>query len=153
MVGYILGNTLSANGSVSRGVADMDANNYMNNVVERTKIQRVEGTIQFEENEVAVALPDDSLVSMNFWGFHPNIFPVIKSQFLQFVKDNPDNPKAEFYIPLVANSMVQEGSVRLKVLTSHDKWHGVTYQEDKPDVMKALQELTDKGNYPSPLWQ
>lgn len=152
MVGYVLNNTLSANGSVSRGVADMDDSSYLRTVVERHKIEKIDGTISHELEGVKHPLPEEALVSMNFWGFHPNIFEEIRVQFLQFVKENPDDPKAEFYIPLVANRMVQSGAVTLKVLTSRDQWFGVTYQEDKPDVLAALERMTSEGVYPSPLW-
>ena len=153
MVGYVLQNTLSANGSVSRGVADMNADHYLNTVVERHKIQRIDGTISHELEGAKHPLSDEALVSMNFWGFHPNIFEEIRTQFLEFVKENPDNPRAEFYIPLVANRMVQNGQVKLKVLTSRDQWYGVTYQEDKPDVLAAMERLSAEGQYPSPLWK
>ncbi|MEM9824088.1 MAG: sugar phosphate nucleotidyltransferase [Bacteroidota bacterium] len=153
MVGYVLQNTLSANGSVSRGVADMDGEHYLKTVVERHKIERIDGTISHELEGLKHPLSDEALVSMNFWGFHPNIFAEIRTQFLAFVKDNPDDPKAEFYIPLVANRMVQRGQVKLKVLTSRDQWYGVTYQEDKPDVLAALERMTAEGRYPSPLWK
>ncbi len=149
LVGYVLGNTLSDNGSVSRGVAEMDENQNMITVVERTKIERENGKIYFTGEEGKVELDEESLVSMNFWGFHPNIFPVIRKMFIEFVKERGHEPKSEFFIPLVVNQQIQDGTCSYKVLTSRDLWHGVTYQEDKPGVMKALAEMT---NYPAPLW-
>jgi len=149
LVGYILGNTLSENGSVSRGVAEMDADKNMITVVERTKIAKEDGKIFFMGADGKVELDKDSLVSMNFWGFHPSIFPVIRKEFIQFVKAHGHEPKSEFFIPLFVNQQIQDGSCQYKVLTSHDKWHGVTYQEDKPDVMKALAGMEE---YPKPLW-
>lgn len=152
MVGYILNKTLSDNGSVSRGVADMDENNYLKTVIERHKIHKKNNVISHLVGETRYALTEDTLVSMNFWGFHPNIFEEIRTQFLEFVKENPDNPKAEFYIPLVANRMVVNKQVALKVLTSEAQWFGVTYQADKPDVLAALETMHNNKTYPSPLW-
>jgi len=149
LVGYVLGNTLSDNGSVSRGVAEMDEHHNMVTVVERTKIERDNGKIYYSGAEGKIALDSESLVSMNFWGFHPNIFPVIREMFIKFVKERGHEPKSEFFIPLVVNEQIQKGSCTYKVLTSRDLWHGVTYQEDKPGVMKALAAMTD---YPAPLW-
>lgn len=149
LVGYILGNTLSDNGSVSRGVAEMDADKNMITVVERTKIAKEDGKIFFTGDDGKVELDKDSLVSMNFWGFHPSIFPVIRKQFIEFVKERGHEPRSEFFIPLFVNKQIQEGTCNYKVLTSRDKWHGVTYQEDKPDVMKALAGMDE---YPKPLW-
>jgi len=149
LVGYILGNTLSDNGSVSRGVAEMDAQKNMITVVERTKIEKDNGKIYFSGEEGKVELAKDSLVSMNFWGFHPSIFPVIRKMFIEFVKERGHEPKSEFFIPLFVNQQIQDGTSKYKVLTSHDKWHGVTYQEDKPDVVKALAAMHE---YPKPLW-
>ncbi|MEL6866327.1 MAG: sugar phosphate nucleotidyltransferase, partial [Bacteroidota bacterium] len=105
MIGFVLANTLSANGSVSRGVCAMDTSNVLETVVERTKIQRENGTIYYYENEQRQALADSSLVSMNFWGFHPSVFKYIHEQFIEFVENNRDNPKAEFFIPLVVNNL------------------------------------------------
>lgn len=152
MVGYILNKTLSDNGSVSRGVADMDENNYLKTVIERHKIHKKNNVISHLVDQTRYYLPEETLVSMNFWGFHPNIFEEIRTQFLEFVKENPDNPKAEFYIPLVANRMVVNKQVALKVLTSEAQWFGVTYQADKPDVLAALETMHNNKVYPTPLW-
>lgn len=153
MVGFILEKTLSDNGSVSRGVCQMNEKQVLETVVERTKVQRIDGTVYFEENEERVALSDKSLVSMNLWGFHPNIFKIIREDFIAFVKENFDSPKAEFYIPLVVNRLVDANAIDCHVLTSYEKWYGVTYKEDKEGVQDALLTLTESGKYPNPLWQ
>ncbi len=153
MVGYELKNTLSDHGSVSRGVCSMDENNYLTNVVERTKVQRENGTIFFtHEDGRKEALPDNTLVSMNFWGFHPNVFEIIRQHFIEFVRAHTDQPRAEFFIPLVVNRLIREGKIKLSVLPNREQWYGVTYREDKPIVQKAFAELTAADHYPSPLW-
>ena len=153
MVGFILSKTLSDNGSVSRGVCQMNEQKVLETVVERTKIERQNGTIYFTDGEEQIALDDNSLVSMNLWGFHPNIFEIIRKHFIEFVKENKENPRAEFYIPLVVNRLVDEGKIDCHVLTSYEKWYGVTYKEDKEGVQKALSGLTTQGKYPDPLWK
>jgi len=153
MIGYVIGKTLSDNGSVSRGVAQMDANNFMTDVVERTKVERIDGTIYYQDDAGEKhPLSDDNLVSMNFWGFHPNIFDVLRSDFAGFVKENGDQPKAEFFIPLVTNRLIQEGAIQLSVIANDEKWYGVTYKEDKEPVQNAFAGLTKAGTYPTPLW-
>lgn len=153
MVGYQLAKTLSEAGHVNRGVAAMDEQGYLTEVVERHKVQWKDGRIFYEEDSQLQPLPIDSLVSMNIWGFHPNIFEIFRQDFIQFAKENRDNPKAEFYIPLVINRLVKEGQVKLTVLPNDEKWYGVTYQEDKPLVQDAFRKLTDEGKYPEPLWK
>ena len=130
----------------------MDENNYLKTVIERHKIHKKNNVISHLVDQTRYYLPEETLVSMNFWGFHPNIFEEIRTQFLEFVKENPDNPKAEFYIPLVANRMVVNKQVALKVLTSEAQWFGVTYQADKPDVLAALETMHNNKVYPTPLW-
>lgn len=152
MIGYPLRNTLSDYGSVSRGVCETDENSFLTSVVERHKVQRENGTISYEENGQRHRLRDDALVSMNFWGFHPSVFEHMRMHFIEFVQENRDNPKAEFYIPLVVNRLIQEGKIRLSVLPNEEQWYGVTYQEDKPLVQEAFRKLTGEGRYPSPLW-
>ena len=154
MIGYQLTKTLSDHGSVSRGVAAMDEHQLMTEVTERHKIRRMEdGIIYFDsESDNRTPLPENSLVSMNFWGFHPNIFPIIREQFIDFVKETSGNPKAEFYIPLVINQLVQDNRIKCAVLPSDEQWYGVTYQEDKPIVQDFFQRLTAEGIYPAPVW-
>ena len=152
MVGFHLKNTISENGSVSRGVCSTDKNDYLSTVTERTSIRRIDKTICYEENGEKIFLKDDTIVSMNLWGFHNNIFEHTRKMFVDFVKNNPEDPKAEFYIPLVANDLLEKKAIELKVLTSTEKWYGVTYKEDKDDVVTAMKNLHSSGKYPKALW-
>lgn len=154
MVGFEMAKTLSDNGSVSRGVCEMNAENILETVVERHKVERIDGQVYFELEEQKVPLPEDSLVSMNLWGFHHSIFEEIREHFIRFVNvpENRDNPKSEFYIPLVVNDQMEKGNMKVSVLHSSEKWYGVTYKEDKASVQKALAGLNESGVYPNPLW-
>ncbi|MDB4505992.1 sugar phosphate nucleotidyltransferase, partial [Saprospiraceae bacterium] len=152
MVGFHLKNTISENGSVSRGVCSTDKNDCLSTVTERTSIRRIDKTICYEENGEKIFLKDDTIVSMNLWGFHNNIFEHTRKMFVDFVKNNPEDPKAEFYIPLVANDLLEKKAIELKVLTSTEKWYGVTYKEDKDDVVTAMKNLHSSGKYPKALW-
>ena len=152
MVGYILNNTLSDNGSVSRGVCATDDHDYLSSVTERTKIEKKEGIIYFEDEQGSHSLAENTVVSMNFFGFHPSIFKPLRTQFHAFIAANRDKPKGEFFIPLTVDALIKSGEITMKVLTSNDKWYGVTYQEDKPVVQEAFQRLVDNKLYPSPLW-
>lgn len=153
MVGYVISNTLSDHGTVNRGVAAMDDDHYLTEVNERLKIQRVEGEISYlGEDDQRYPLKDDDLVSMNFWGFHPAIFDVIRQQFADFVHANKDKPRAEFFIPLFVDQQINSGEAKVKVLVSNDRWYGVTYREDKPIVQKAFSKLIEEDRYPAPLW-
>ena len=152
MIGYVLQNTLSENGSVSRGVCSTDENQFLMDVVERTKIQREGDKIYFQDEATKMELPADAPVSMNFWGFHPNVFVKAKEYFKEFISKNAGNPKAEYYIPIFVNRMLEEKRIKMTVLSSNDRWFGVTYIEDRPDVVREFKELSQKGVYPSPLW-
>jgi UTP-glucose-1-phosphate uridylyltransferase len=154
MVGYVLKNTLSDHGTVNRGVCEADENNHLVDVVERLKIGRADDQKVYYAGDdgASVEVSEDAIVSMNFWGFHQNIFGVIREQFIEFVKENKANPSAEFYIPLVVNNQINSGAVKLSVLTSNDNWYGVTYIEDKPIVQRAFDNLFKNNVYPKPLW-
>ena len=154
MVGYVLKNTLSDHGSVNRGVCVADENNHLVDVVERHKIARADDQkVYFTDDDgSSVEVSEGAIVSMNFWGFHQNIFDVMRKQFVEFAEANKANPKSEFYIPLVANTQINNGEAKLSVLTSNDNWHGVTYKADKPIVQKAFDKLFKDGTYPSSLW-
>ena len=153
MVAYRLGNTLSENGSVSRGVCSVSSEGFLTDVVERTKIERMHDGIHFiDETGDRHFLADQTPVSMNFWGFHPTVLQEIESQFRTFVASNLDKPKAEFYIPTVVNQLIKSGKIQLQVLTSESQWYGVTYPEDKDTVQGALREMAEKGMYPKGLW-
>ncbi|PHN04224.1 nucleotidyltransferase family protein [Flavilitoribacter nigricans] len=153
MVGYVISNTLSDHGTVNRGVAAMDDDHYLTEVNERLKIQRIEGEISYlGDDDQRYPLQDDDLVSMNFWGFHPAIFDVIRKQFAEFVHENKDKPRAEFFIPLFVDQQINSGEAKVKVLVSNDRWYGVTYREDKPIVQQAFGKLIEEERYPAPLW-
>lgn len=153
MIGYQLDKTLSEAGFVNRGVCEVDANGYLTDVVERHRIQRENGSIVYEEEGGRYALDSSVLVSMNFWGFHPNLFDALRGQFLEFVEANRDNPRAEFYIPSSVNLLIKSGAVHLSVLPNDEKWYGVTYREDREMVESAFLELVQKGKYPMSLWE
>lgn len=154
MVGFRIENTLTENGHVARGVCKIE-NGYMIDIVERTKIMYRDGKIMFtEDGESWEEIPEGTPVSMNLWGFTPEIFTEIESRFTDFLKKNADNPlKCEYYIPFVVDELVKEGKARVKALTTPEKWYGVTYKEDKQSVMDALEEKNEKGIYPAPLWK
>ncbi len=151
MVGYKLKNTLSDNGSVSRGVCSSE-NGFLTDVVERTNIYKKENKVVFEENDTPLGIPEDSVVSMNFWGFSPRFFSQMENDFKKFIVENAENLKAEFYIPLVANNLITRNEARVKVLSSDAEWFGITYKEDKEETIKKVSQLVENGFYPSSLW-
>lgn len=138
MVAYKLGNTLSENGAVSRGVCTVDGEGFLSGVTERTKIERSETGIQFADEAGRHFLADHTPVSMNLWGLHHTVMEEIDQQFRAFVMANLDKPRAEFYIPTVINNLIESGKIRLRVLHSDSQWYGVTYPEDKETVRAAL---------------
>ena len=152
MVGYTLKNVLSENGSVSRGCGEQDSNGYLKSVVERTTIIKENGKIISKEKDNELELNPNTPVSMNFWGFHPNIFNLIEKFFHEFLKENGKNPKAEFFIPIIGNQMIKQGLGKVKVIEGGDIWFGVTYKEDKDEVSGKINELVNRGVYPKKLW-
>jgi NDP-sugar pyrophosphorylase family protein len=152
MVAYTLKNVLSEHGSVSRGCGEQDANGYLKSVVERITIVKENGKIISKEKDGDLVMNPETPTSMNFWGFHPTIFPIIEKMFEEFLKENSSNLKAEFFIPLVGNKMIQQGVGKVKVLGGGDIWFGVTYKEDKEEVSGKILELVNKGEYPRSLW-
>ena len=152
MVGFLLGNTVSANGSVSRGVCVTDENSNLVSVTERTCIEPYDGGIHYTEDGGAnwTDLPADTVVSMNLWGFTPGYVAEAKAGFVAFLKANlPVNPlKCEYYLPSVVTAALQRGDADVHVLTSPDKWHGITYREDKPELVAALRQMSEDGLYP-----
>ena len=152
IIGYMLNKTLSDHGTVSRGVCEVDANNNLISINERTSLAGKDNKIFYEEGGVQVEVPVDSSVSMNFWCFHPDIFPLIEKLFAQFVKENKDNIKAEFFIPIIGDHMISEEGGKIKVIPTTSQWFGVTYKEDAPSVKSSLRALIEKGEYPSSLW-
>jgi len=152
MIGYQLKNVLSDHGSVSRGVGEKDGSGFLKSVVERVTIVKENGKIISKEKEGDRELSADAPTSMNFWGFHPNIFPLTSSMFDEFLKNNHQNIKAEFYIPLIANEMINQNKGKIKVLGGGNIWFGVTYKEDKEEVSNRIKDLIKKGDYPEKLW-
>ncbi len=172
MVGYRIENTLTENGSVARGVCTADENGFLREITERTKIQRNQGKIQYFEEDDALHtdskgdwkddpqggrwtdIAEGTLVSMNLWGFTEGMMEELSLRFPAFLdRTLPENPlKGEFFLPFVVDELIREGGASVKVLTSSDKWHGVTYREDRDSVMRALAEMKAQGRYPFDLW-
>lgn len=157
MVGYELGKTVTDNGSVSRGVCQVNEKQELISVTERTRIEKRDGGIAFTEDDGASWTPmeEDTTVSMNMWGFSASILQEIKNRFPAFLEEGlKTNPlKCECYLPAIVSELLAEEKATVTVLKSHDKWHGVTYKEDKPVVVKAIQDLKDSGLYPEYLWK
>lgn len=157
MVGYRLENTLTENGYVSRGVCVTDDEGYLRGINERTHIEKRGAGAAYTEDGGAswTELPADAAVSMNMWGFSADILEELKKRFAVFLEENLEkNPlKSEFFLPFVVDELLEEKKATVKVLKSADKWYGVTYKEDKPMVMAAVQNLKDQGLYPQKLWQ
>lgn len=153
MVAYKLKNTLSDFGTVSRGVCTQNSENYLETIVERTAIAKTAEGAAYTDETGEHKLDLDTLVSMNFFGFTPDFLSYLEDGFKKFLDTQAQtNIKAEFYIPLMVNNLINEKKARLKVLSSDAVWFGVTYKEDKPDVVKKIQNLIDKGIYPKVLW-
>ena len=156
MVSYLLKNTITENGHVARGICSVDENGYLADIVERTKIMRVDGKISYTEDEKRwTPLEEDTPVSMNFWGYTGEMMKELVQRFPEFLDEalKNDPEKAEYLIPKVTDNLIKEGKATCRVLTSGDRWYGVTYREDKENVMNALQSLKDKGLYPDVLWK
>lgn len=142
MVGYQLNKTLSDFGTVSRGICVADEHRHLKEVTEMTKIRRYDDGIKnITEDGIVTLLPEAVPVSMNFWGFMPNIFGLIESMFVDFLKKNNSNPKSEFFIPLIVTHLIQSNAATVEVLESDAEWFGVTYQEDRPFVVEKLKSL------------
>ena len=153
MVGYRVANTLSDFGAVSRGVCEPDAGSFLVDVVERTHIERYEAGIAYKnEQDNIVLIPDDTFVSMNFWGFTPTFFSFLNQGFEAFIKKNAENLKAEFYIPSVVNDLIKSQQATVRILHCNEKWFGMTYKEDRETVVKSIRELVKLGVYPEKLW-
>lgn len=157
MVGYEVQNTLTENGHVARGVCQVDADGNLQDIVERTKIMHRNGGIAFMEDDgdTWTELSEGTTVSMNFWGFTQSFVHEMEERFPAFLdKALAENPlKGEYFLPGVVDQLIKEDKASIKVLKSQDKWYGVTYKEDKPGVVNALQSMKDKGIYPEKLWK
>ena len=153
MAGFVMGNTLSDNGIVTRGLCKVDAAGNLLDVEEMYAIER-KGDVAAAKNGAGepVELALNSAVSMNMWGFTPDFLDALKDGFVDFLKDNSENPKAEYMLPEVVGALLREKKASVKVLPTNDKWFGVTYKEDKEKVVRSLQELIDKGQYPASLY-
>jgi choline kinase len=153
ILGYELANTLSENGTVSRGVCSLDQNDYLTQIKERTKIYRKEdGQIVFEEEGVETPLQEDTRVSMNFMCFAPGFIDLCEKEFALFLEQQGQALKSEFYIPYVAGRFSELNLGKVKVLPTNAKWFGVTYKEDAPGVKANVQALVDSKVYPNSLW-
>jgi len=156
MVGFQLGKTVTDNGSVARGVCVTNSQGYLAKVDERTRIEKYDGGIHYTtDGENWVDLPEDTIVSMNMWGFKPSFLEELEAGFPAFLdKALAENPmKGEYFLPFMVDNLIQSGKAGVKVLTSPDQWYGVTYAADKPVVVAALKEKTAEGNYPDGLWK
>ncbi|MBP3412438.1 MAG: nucleotidyltransferase [Oscillospiraceae bacterium] len=156
MVGYRLENTLTENGSVARGVCCADEKGFLKDIVERTKIVKQGDKAAYtEDGETFVELPMDSIVSMNLWGFRREALDGFEAKFRDFLTNTmPSNPlKAEFFLPKIVSDMIEENTGTIRVLSSDARWHGVTYKEDLPSVVAAVQAMKDAGKYPEYLWR
>ena len=155
MVGFRVGNTLSENGTVARGVCSTDENGLLTTVVERTEIMRVDGKVCYKDEQGQwVAIADNTPVSMNMWGFTPDYFDYSEAYFKEFLSDekNQTNLKAEFFIPLMVNKLVNDKTATVKVLDTTSKWFGVTYSADREGTVERIQSLINEGVYPAKLF-
>jgi NDP-sugar pyrophosphorylase family protein len=152
MVGYTLKNVLSEHGSVSRGCGERDEQGFLKTVIERTTIVKENGKIVAKEKEGDLVLSPETPTSMNFWGFHPNVFDLAQQLFDEFLQSNHQNLKSEFYIPIIVNEMIKRNKGKVKVISGGTTWFGVTYQEDKEAVSSKIAALVKKGDYPEKLW-
>ena len=153
MVGFRICNTLSENGTVARGVCAKNEAGMLTDVVERTEIMRVDGTICYkDENGEWQPVGEETPVSMNFWGFTPDYFGYSEAQFVDFLKENIEKPKSEFFIPLVVDTLINSGKATCEVLDTTAKWFGVTYAADRPGTVEKIQALVDAGEYPNKLF-
>ena len=156
MVGYLLKNTVTENGTVARGVCEETADHFLTQVTERTKIEKGEPPRYTEDDGATwTDLSADTIVSMNMWGFTRSFLDEALARFPAFLdKALAENPeKGEYFLPTVVSQLIDEGKARVKVLRSEDKWYGVTYREDKPTVVAAITEKTAAGLYPDRLWE
>jgi NDP-sugar pyrophosphorylase family protein len=153
IIGYDLAKTLSENGSVSRGVCEVDINNNLVSIHERTKIYRnEEGKITYEEGGKTFQVPDESKVSMNFWCFDPAVFSFIEKIFHEFLARSGQDLKSEFFIPIIGDRFIHEGKGQIKIIPTDASWFGVTYKEDAPSVQENINKLVASGEYPGKLY-
>ena len=152
IIGYDLLKTLSAHGTVNRGVCEIDSRMNLVSITERINISLKNKKIICDDDKAPNELPLTMKVSMNFWCFHPSVFPFTQKMFQQFLAKNSSRPKAEFFIPIVADQFISEGGV-IKLIPTTAQWFGVTYKEDAPEVKKNLFELAESMEYPQRFWE
>ena len=153
IIGYDLAKTLSENGSVSRGVCEVDKQDNLVSIHERTKIYRNDqGKITYEEGGKTFPVPDDAKVSMNFWCFDPAVFPFIQKIFKEFLAKSGQDPKSEFFIPIIGDRFIHEGKGKIKIIPTASSWFGVTYKEDAPSVQENINKLVSSGDYPEKVF-
>jgi len=149
MIGYALDRTLTEHGHVARGVCEIDADGYLTQITERTRVQRFGPAVRYtEDGQTWHDLPGQTIVSMNMWGFTPSFFDAIEAGFEAFLKENLNAPKAEYLIPGVVDSLIRSGKARVRVLPTNQQWYGVTYRQDKPSVQEAIADMVRRGLYP-----
>ena len=153
MVGFRIGKTLSEGGSVARGICETNQEGFLTAVVERTAIERIDGNIQFtDENGRICFVGEDTPVSMNMWGFTPEYFAYSEDYFKRFLQEKGSNLSSEFFIPLMVNDLVTRNVARVKILKTTSEWFGITYQKDRPTVVEKIKALVDAGEYPAKLF-
>jgi hypothetical protein len=154
MVGYQLVNTITEHGYVSRGICSVDFNDYLLGIRERTHIEKQGDQIRYtEDGEHWIVIPKESVVSMNIWGFTPDLFHELEMRFSRFLDGNRENlDKAEYFLPEVVNELLAEGKAAVRVLHTDSRWFGVTYKEDVGMVQEAIKDMITKGDYPVKLW-
>ncbi|MDQ6756496.1 MAG: sugar phosphate nucleotidyltransferase [Bacteroidota bacterium] len=153
IIGYELSKTLSENGTVSRGVCEVNEKGNLVSIKERTKIYRENNKVVFEENDGKHDVSENAKVSMNFWGFDASVFSFTEELFQQFLKDNINDPKAEFFIPIIGDAFIKSGKGTIKIIPTSSQWFGVTYKEDAPTVKNDIEGLVNQGQYPPSLWK
>ena len=154
MIGYILNNTLSDHGTVNRGVCSVDENNFLIEVNERVKLAMQNGVVKYNlgSDDPVGEVDANASVSMNYWGFHPSIFDHIEKGLVSFMKENSQNPTAEYYIPDIVTSMIVSNKMDVEVIPTNDNWFGVTYKQDKQMAIDAINKHIASGVYPNKLW-
>lgn len=153
LAGYRIADTLSEHGAVSRGICEVTPDGRLARVVERTHIEKKNGNIVAQTESGEQTVPPETVVSMNFWGFTPALFPHLQEAFVEFLKENVANVKAELAIPTVIDRLIARGAASVRVVPANARWFGMTYPEDKPYVREGIRALVDAGEYPSPLWK
>lgn len=152
IIGYSLLRTLSENGTVNRGVCEVDGNGHLTAIAERLNISMVDGRVICNDDAEPRELSKDAQVSMNFWCFHPSYFEYARGLFAEFLDNRIQEPKSEFFIPIVADRFIRDKAGVIEVIPTSASWFGVTYKEDAPEVRRSVNELVDNGEYPTRLW-